>query len=309
MTEWSKLTDEEFISRALGYGSQKNYAQSFGLKRPSKGFRDRIHSLGIVFDGTNLVSREEFVDAVNNSDSITGVVKYLNGGVFSKSYYYLVHRLSNKYELALPKYRGGTPPAIRIPDQEIFVKGVKRTGNTLRNRMIEVGVPYRCSSVDCPLHTPGDMEYIKETYKVRWLDGLITIQVDHIDGDNTNNVRSNLRFLCPNCHSTTETYSGKNIKKDRNQKQNTCVDCEKPILRNSVRCRRCATTHTYSSGTKYDGTPLKIGIIDWPSPETIILNVEEHGYKGYGRILGVSDNSIRKRLRSHGVHHLPQRKS
>jgi transposase-like protein len=40
----------------------------------------------------------------------------------------------------------------------------------------------------------------------------LKLQVDHIDGNNSNNILDNLRFLCPNCHSQTSTYSGKNAK-------------------------------------------------------------------------------------------------
>ena len=39
----------------------------------------------------------------------------------------------------------------------------------------------------------------------------IILDLDHIDGNNRNNQLSNLRFLCPNCHSQTETYKGRNI--------------------------------------------------------------------------------------------------
>ena len=40
----------------------------------------------------------------------------------------------------------------------------------------------------------------------------LSLQLDHINGINTDNRIENLRLLCPNCHSQTETYAGKNIK-------------------------------------------------------------------------------------------------
>ena len=42
----------------------------------------------------------------------------------------------------------------------------------------------------------------------------ITLQVDHIDGDRENNTFENLRFICPNCHSQTETWGIGNISED-----------------------------------------------------------------------------------------------
>jgi len=43
-----------------------------------------------------------------------------------------------------------------------------------------------------------------------WLGKNITLELEHIDGDNQNNVKSNLKLLCPNCHSYTDTWKGKN---------------------------------------------------------------------------------------------------
>jgi hypothetical protein len=39
-----------------------------------------------------------------------------------------------------------------------------------------------------------------------WQEKPIVLELDHIDGDNKNNKRENLRMLCPNCHSQTPTW-------------------------------------------------------------------------------------------------------
>lgn len=38
----------------------------------------------------------------------------------------------------------------------------------------------------------------------------LALELDHIDGDSSNNELSNIRLLCPNCHSQTPTYRAKN---------------------------------------------------------------------------------------------------
>ena len=47
---------------------------------------------------------------------------------------------------------------------------------------------------------------------VDWNSQPIVLQLDHIDGNNSNHRLDNLRLLCPNCHSQTDTYAGKNNK-------------------------------------------------------------------------------------------------
>ena len=47
----------------------------------------------------------------------------------------------------------------------------------------------------------------------QWLGQEISLQLDHINGINNDHRVENLRFLCPNCHSQTNTYGGKNVSK------------------------------------------------------------------------------------------------
>ena len=48
-----------------------------------------------------------------------------------------------------------------------------------------------------------------------WRGHKLSLEVDHIDGDNKNDTRENLRALCPNCHSCTSTWRGRNVSKNR----------------------------------------------------------------------------------------------
>lgn len=44
-----------------------------------------------------------------------------------------------------------------------------------------------------------------------WLGEPINLEIHHIDGDHNNNELENIQLLCPNCHSYTDNYCGKNM--------------------------------------------------------------------------------------------------
>ena len=52
-------------------------------------------------------------------------------------------------------------------------------------------------------------------WAVRASDGRVPVELDHINGDRTDNRIENLRILCPNCHSLQPTHRGLNKKSRR----------------------------------------------------------------------------------------------
>ena len=51
-----------------------------------------------------------------------------------------------------------------------------------------------------------------------WKCKPISLEVDHKDGNTDNNTRENLWAICPNCHSTTDTWRGRNKPRYNGQK-------------------------------------------------------------------------------------------
>jgi 5-methylcytosine-specific restriction endonuclease McrA len=65
----------------------------------------------------------------------------------------------------------------------------------LKNRLLkEKMIEYKCAS--CSL--------------TDWQNKTINLELDHIDGNKYNHKVENLRLLCPNCHSQTNTFRGRN---------------------------------------------------------------------------------------------------
>ena len=108
-----------------------------------------------------------------------------------------------------------------------------------------------------------------------WKGKPLVLRLDHINGKRNDHRLENLRFICPNCDSQSDTYCGRNVKKSTVPQQ--------WVSRESL------------------GLPLlhQETKIDWPSNEVLLERLKTTSFLALGRELGVSDNAIRKRLRNH----------
>ncbi len=69
-----------------------------------------------------------------------------------------------------------------------------------------------------------------------WLGKPLTLELEHIDGNHQNNTRNNLIAICPNCHSLTDTWRGRN---KQSNKYKTSDDDILNALQESKNIRQC----------------------------------------------------------------------
>jgi hypothetical protein len=82
------------------------------------------------------------------------------------------------------------------PLKEVLVKNSNYRSTNLKERLINNNViPYICSG--CQIGPD-------------WNGKKLVLQLEHKNGDNLDNRLKNLCFLCPNCHSQTPTFAGRN---------------------------------------------------------------------------------------------------
>lgn len=115
-----------------------------------------------------------------------------------------------------------------------------------------------------------------------WNNQPIHCQLHHINGNHLDNRLENLQILCPNCHSQTDNYCGNSNRIKKESK--TCPDCGKPINRLSTRCTICANKYKRK--------------VERPSKEELLKDMKELSVCAIARKYGVTDNAIRKWMRS-----------
>lgn len=131
-----------------------------------------------------------FLDIAKNLGIVDKSTKKISSRLISK----IKNHIENeKIDISHFRYQNGS--RFSKTDDEVFCKNGDISTDTVKKRFLKK-VDYVCQ--ECNIS--------------HWNGKKISLQMDHIDGDCCNHLFSNLRLLCPNCHSQTDTFARKNRK-------------------------------------------------------------------------------------------------
>lgn len=188
------------------------------------------------------------------------------------------------------------PVVKKMPILEKLVKDTYWSSSSLRKDLIREGLK---------------REECERCGITKWNGEDISLHLDHIDEDHSNNLLENLQILCPNCHSQKTHKAAASKKESKKYKRlkeqnsegfdnplrkiktleekldNNCLDCNISVSQKALRCKRCC--RFWKDNTK----------IEWPSVKELDEMLRKSNYTQVGILLGVSDNAIRKHIRSH----------
>lgn len=248
---------------------------------------------------TSKYTKELLLEAVSKSWSIAGVLRTL-GIRFSSGTHTYVRDKIKEYNIDSSHFTGqGWNRNKRHPIRDInsiLTDGhrYRIQGKILRKSLLQIGVKYEC---------------VKCKNDGQWNGYDLVLEVDHIDGDWSNNKRDNLQFMCPNCH--TQKTSKEVITKKRcvTPKIVNIDESNKPECIQQLRLGfyKAKTTRKSAIDVNWRKLPkLSQRKVDRPSKDELHKMVWAEPTTSIAFKLGVSDKAIAKWCELYGINKPPR---
>ncbi|MCW2678824.1 MAG: hypothetical protein JWM62_225 [Frankiales bacterium] len=206
----SKISDEALLAAVPAAANIRQLLQALGVAAYGGNYeviRERLRLLGV--DEARFgprprpvaIAASRLVEAVARSDSWAKAARRL--GVPGNAGERRIKGLALEAGLDTAHFLGqGWNRGVRLGGREaeplrtLLVRGRYVGTSRLRHRLLREQVLEACCAA-CGRDT--------------WEGAPIPLELDHLNGDRTDNRLENLRLLCPNCHARTDTYRGRNI--------------------------------------------------------------------------------------------------
>ncbi len=235
-------------------------------------------------------SKAQLLKAVEHSHSVLGVLRYLGIAYCTKtsSICRAIKTQLDGQGISTAHFKGkghskGTPsPKKRSVNALLVVRkqSYREKGGCLRRALLELGVPYQCEI--CGLGP-------------QWRGKPLLLQVDHKNGSWRDCRRTNLRFICPNCHSQEETSL-----RHKTYLERTCPKCGKTFRARVGKLGVPVTTFCSSAcGSCLSPKPPPKAF--WPTLANLKLLVWSKPVCLVAKELGISGSAIKKKCSKLGI--------
>ncbi len=218
----------------------------------------------------NTVTTNNLTEIINKSSSISSVLRKLGYKQMNSGIYRTFKRRITRDDIDISHFKNKiTHKSVSIHTKETFISALKTRTRLNASDKINLMkfniIPFESCDI-C-----GQSRI--------WNNNKLTLQVDHINGDSTNNNPNNLRFICPNCHTQTETFGvGNRIV----EPLSTCKLCKSIISKGAQTCIHCAGKFNPQK-RKFDITEEKLRKLIWEIPSEEIA-----------KLYGVSGTTVKK---------------
>lgn len=225
---------------------------------------------------------EELAEAVRAARTYTDVLRELGLRVAGGNHA-SIRRAVERAGLDVTHFRRPDPrPRTLRPLSEVLVRGSTYSRHLLKRRLFTGGLKQR----RCELCGQGE----------EWRGGRMSLILDHVNGEHDDNRLENLRIVCPNCNATLDTHCGRrSTRADDPRPCDFCATTFSPQRHTQRFCSRACA----GRGRHYPRARPELRRVQRPPEAQLRAEIDAQGFLAVGRRYGVSDNAIRKWLRTY----------